>query len=68
MVTTNNDKLCICIADEEPKQRKSSLIKAIAAAMRWNAYCPDKYKADGENLYVLAQLLEELAEVEKTVE
>lgn len=61
MVTMHNDKLCICIADTEPEQRKESLIKAIAAAMRWNAYCPDKYIVDGENLYTLAQLLEELA-------
>jgi hypothetical protein len=58
-----NEQLCICITDTEPQQRREMLIKAIAAAMRWNAVCAasEKYNDDGDNLYTLAQLLEELA-------
>jgi hypothetical protein len=60
MITINNDTLVITIPDSEPKDRHQWLIRAIAAAMRWEAQSPDKYVDDGHNKIVLAQLLEEL--------
>lgn len=62
MTTVTRDTLTITIRDSEPAERKQWLIKAIAAAIRWRAYADaGAYERDGENMYVLAQLLEELA-------
>ena len=62
MITINEDSLVITIRDNEPGQRREQLIKMIAYHMRMEAYasCDAKYTSDGENRYVMAQLLEEL--------
>ena len=62
MIAINEDSLVITIRDNEPAQRREQLIKAIAYHMRMEAYasCDVKYTRDGENRYVIAQLLEEL--------
>lgn len=64
MVTFNENELVITIRDTEPAQRREWLIKAIAAAIRWRAANDEGavYTRDGENLYTLAQLLEQLAD------
>ncbi len=60
MTTIQTNKLCITINDREPDTIRENLIKAIAAAIRWNSSCDDKYINDGENVMVLAKLLETL--------
>lgn len=62
MVTLQKNNLQLNIQSGSPQDLRDSIIKAIAAAMRWAARDPDKYTADGENQYVLAQLLEELVD------
>ncbi|MBN8834586.1 MAG: hypothetical protein ABS68_00165 [Niastella sp. SCN 39-18] len=68
MTKITSDALIITIPESDPQERKEWLIKAIAAAIRWNANLSsgEKYTADGDNLFVLAQLLEELVEVDKS--
>ena len=62
MITINEDSLVITIRDNEPAQRREQLIRAIAYSMRMEAYAEDgsKYTSDGQNRYVMAQLLEDL--------
>lgn len=64
MITMHESQLQISIEHGSPQELRDDLIKAIAAAMRWAARDPYKYTADGENQYVLAQLLEELVHIE----
>lgn len=62
MVTFSEDTITITIKDREPANRREWLIRAIAAAIRWRAnnHEGEVYTRDGENLYTLAQLLEQL--------
>lgn len=62
MIILKEDALQVIIEHGSPEELKDSLIKAIAAAMRWAARDTEKYTNDGENQYVLAQLLEELVQ------
>ncbi len=67
MVAYKTDNLKISIDDTSPAERRDCLILGIAAAIRWNATAEGKYTNDGDNLFVLAQLLEQLVEVKETV-
>jgi len=62
MTTVNQQKeeLCIHIDDPSPDERRTWLIKACAAAMRWYALNPDKRKDDSEHVVVISDLIEEL--------
>ena len=62
MIQVTHTGLQINIEETSPMERRNSLIKAIAASIRWNGTCEnsEKYTHDGENLIVLAQLLENL--------
>lgn len=62
MIVLHENKLQLEIEHGSPKELQESLIRAIAAAMRWAARDDGKYTNDGNNQYVLAQLLEELVE------
>lgn len=57
---SKTNQLQIIIADPSPGERRDNLILGIAAAIRWNATAEGKYSNDGDNLYYLAQLLEDL--------
>ena len=65
MVAMQEHQLSININTGSPVELRDNIIMAIAAAMRWKARDPDAYTADGENQYVLAQLLEDLIAIEK---
>ena len=62
MILMQKDKLQLIIESGSPQELRDSLIKALAAAMRWAARDDAKYTNDGDNQYVLAQLLEELVD------
>lgn len=64
MTTIKQDELCICIPTSEPEEMRNMLIKNLAAAFRWFGSSDEKYSKDGENVYGMAQLLEQLANVE----
>jgi hypothetical protein len=68
MVTFKENQLVITMHETSPQERQQWLIRAIAASMRWEASCDSgaKYNNDGENKIVLAQLLEELIDIEKS--
>jgi hypothetical protein len=63
MVTITEKGLCICMEDNCPEERREWLIKAIAGYMRHYALNPDKRLTDPESAVVMADLLEELAEL-----
>jgi len=64
MKTSTDNELVIRICDSSPSERKQGLIQAIAAAVRWNGLVShnEQYTKDGDNLIVLAQLLEAIVE------
>ena len=62
MTTITSTSIIITIPDNEPKERLSWLIKAIAACIRWRAQCSDPKNEDRENMVVLSDLLAELAD------
>jgi hypothetical protein len=65
MITYKEDALIITIEDYAPQERRDWIMKALAATIRWNAHANgDKTNADDANLVVLAQLLEEIIDVE----
>ena len=68
MVTYTPEQLIISITDSSPNERRDWLIKAIAATMRWRANAGSSITLqDDENQVVLAQLLEELIEIDHTM-
>ena len=66
MIASTGNELVIHICDPSPSERKQWLIQAIAAAVRWNGQVShsEQYTNDGDNLIVLAQLLEAIVETE----
>lgn len=67
MTTIQTNKICITINDNEPNIRRDNIIKAIAASIRWNSSCSDKYINDDDNVMVLAQLLEVLVTTKQNI-
>lgn len=66
MITYKKEHLVISIYELSPQERRDWLMKAIAAAVRWNAHA-DRTNADDENLVVLAQLMEELIDIDRSI-
>ena len=65
MTQVSNEEALVIRLQGAPEERRQWLILAIAAAIRWRAHGDaGAYESDGEHLYTLAQLLEELAESE----
>lgn len=60
MITVQSNSLQISIHTGSPLELRDLLILDLAAALRWAARDPDKYEADNESQYRIAQLIEEL--------
>ncbi|MFL5811494.1 MAG: hypothetical protein ACJ749_18360 [Flavisolibacter sp.] len=60
MTAISKNTMTVTIRDVSPTDRRESLIKAIAAAVRWKSHYNEDYKDDDNNLVVLCQLLEAL--------
>lgn len=54
----------VTIQGPDAPELKKRLTKAIAAAFRWKASYREDYEGDDDNMLVLAQLLEEIAEMD----
>lgn len=67
MITLHENKLSIHLPTTSPEEYRDWLIKAIAAAMRWNAHVKedDRLKGDGEHVIMLSTLIEELVDVDR---
>lgn len=67
MTTIQNNQINITISDVEPGLRRQKLIKAIAAAIRWNATSEVKLNTDNDKVYELSALIEVLADTEERI-
>lgn len=50
-------------SDAITEEQKESLLKALAASIRWKASYTEQYKGDDENMAVISRCVEELAEL-----
>lgn len=59
-----NNKLCICIEDTSPEERRQNLLKALMAAMRWHAISlyETRRATDSEHVITLSDFMNELTD------
>lgn len=66
MTTVEGEKLVLVIEDSAPDERRQWLISALADMLRSYAMNPDKRRQDHESAAVIADLIRELNDLEKT--
>lgn len=66
MTELTDDELIVKIKTESPETSLINILKALAASVRWSAHA-DKKNCDDDNLFYLAELMEQIIPEEKQI-